>query len=1298
MKKLFISSAAEGLKSEREAIIKSLRRLEDTTVIAMEDFPAFPEISKEYCIDQVQKSDAMVLILGFLYGSIDKEEKVSLTEVEYNTAKSLKIPVFAIIQVNENGKWEPNNGDPIKDELLHNFKKRVDSDLGRRKFSNDQELIQEIIIALHNYEVNNGEIGAKCLPILDGKEYFKAYLNSQNILHHLHPFVGREDIIQHLNDFVNSDKQIAILYGQPTIGKSKILFEYCKRFKDAFPKGKIKFVRDNISINEESFRHIPIRSNILIVVDDAHIRSDLGLLLELAKKYSDTVKLLFITRTYALKLIEEQILATNVDLTRVETLPEVKELDINDLKHLGIEILGKENEEYLEPLLKVTRDSTLFFVIGAKFIVEKSVSPSMLHQHKEFRQFLSSKFKDILLGNLNPKYPSDQIQEILKIVAILSPIHPDDRDFQEKTAKFLGYEKHQLIDLLSVLEDSGILIRRGHSLIIMPDILSDFILDHACISSHGRSTGYADKIMEAYGDAYLKNLLLNLAKLESRISKEDTPSGLFDHIWKKKLEGFKTYSNLERLAFFNTIEKIAYFAPKQSLEIVQFGLSNPSDKNEGILSQVTHENVKQSIPQILKNISYNFEYFPQCAEILWNIGKDKKGPRLSHTNQPIQILSSFLDYNDEKPSDYRRVMLDYIEKWLKDPNAFTYCYSPLDVLDPIFNKEGDSSTYNNRKISITGYYVIYSSVETERKRAIAILENLTQSKSSKIVIRALKTCFTALNPPFKSKESPKAKEIYAQWIPEQFAILEILKNVVKSTDNPIILMEIASSLQLFIWQQQSVEYERDVVDAANIILKSIPNTLEIQIVRALRYKYDHHWKIDYEEKRRQIDLAIKETAQKFYDKFQDVDLIYTNLENYLSDLNELKIESDPSGFLYQLASQNSEIAQKIIKKIIENPTSILTRYLWIFIANIRQNDRNLSLNLINAAIEQNNTELNKQISLGYCNNWWGSQIQTEDLKIIRSLFESSDLETRAFAIRSFLFTPDGLKNQAIDLLLDVDIGDNSHLAECLFEVLNPNFGMRPSNFTDAQLRQLLQKLIPIKQIGSNSHGNGYSIHLFIRECSARISGDVIDLIIKRIAIKVAKQDNDDKEYEPFPFDGLHEEFDGIIKNKDYLTFLRIVRDSILINQSYTNEYWVSRFFADLSNGFCDSSILVLSEWIDSDDEEKIIKSGVLFENASTDLLLEKPDVISKILEISYQKSATCYEKVLSSLHAIQYSDVKRGIKGEPFPQDVKIRDTAKEISQKYPKNTPAENFYRELSLTARRDIEYQLKMEEELEI
>lgn len=72
MKKIFLSSALEGLVEEREGLIRLIDR--GWHVIAMEKFPADDTRSKDFCLERLQEADALVLILGSKYGSIEPKE------------------------------------------------------------------------------------------------------------------------------------------------------------------------------------------------------------------------------------------------------------------------------------------------------------------------------------------------------------------------------------------------------------------------------------------------------------------------------------------------------------------------------------------------------------------------------------------------------------------------------------------------------------------------------------------------------------------------------------------------------------------------------------------------------------------------------------------------------------------------------------------------------------------------------------------------------------------------------------------------------------------------------------------------------------------------------------------------------------------------------------------------------------------------------------------------------------------------------------------------------------------------
>lgn len=150
MKSIFISSTYRELINERDKAIETVDNLDSAKAIAMERIPSGPNPPKEVCLSYLRKCDAVVLILGYMYGSEDIDEKRSITEIEYNEAKKLDIPVFVFIKTNPKGDWEIHEEDIDKKEKLENFKKRLDLERTRVTFQTTEELGRKIGSVLIN--------------------------------------------------------------------------------------------------------------------------------------------------------------------------------------------------------------------------------------------------------------------------------------------------------------------------------------------------------------------------------------------------------------------------------------------------------------------------------------------------------------------------------------------------------------------------------------------------------------------------------------------------------------------------------------------------------------------------------------------------------------------------------------------------------------------------------------------------------------------------------------------------------------------------------------------------------------------------------------------------------------------------------------------------------------------------------------------------------------------------------------------------------------------------------------------
>jgi hypothetical protein len=523
--KIFISSTYEDLKNERREAIAIVERVGQA--IAMEKFFASDHQSKDVCLKHLQECDAMVLIFGFRYGSIEKSEGISFTEIEYNTAKALGLPIFVFLKHQLDSSWHSDETDGERSKKLLDFKSRLDAEKHRVTFASPDQLAKEILGAIHQYEIEKGPIGIRLPAFASYEDFFRPFLDNTKLFNHSHPLVGRSDFLKALGTFIESDKRVALLYGRGGIGKSKILFEFSHEFGEKYGEWKLKFLREGSTLSDDAIRQLPAQKCI-VVVDDAHRREDLSILFTIAQQYPDRVKIVLSCRPQGLEYIRATLTRGGFDTQEVENISEIKELGQSDLEELGRRVLGRNRQQFLVPLIQVAKGSLLVLVIGGQLVARDAIDPAMLERHSEFHRAVFDRFQDILMGQVSDIIGAEFCRDLLSLISALSPIRPQTEIFQEYVSKFLNIDRVKLIDAISILESTGVLLRRGYSLRITPDVLSDHILYNACITPQGQSTGYAQKIFNAFGQIFPGNALFNLSELDWRITQEGRSVDLFN--------------------------------------------------------------------------------------------------------------------------------------------------------------------------------------------------------------------------------------------------------------------------------------------------------------------------------------------------------------------------------------------------------------------------------------------------------------------------------------------------------------------------------------------------------------------------------------------------------------------------------------------------------------------------------------------------------------------------------------------------------------------------------------------------
>jgi hypothetical protein len=101
----------------------------------------------------------------------------------------------------------------------------------------------------------------------------------------------------------------------------------------------------------------------------------------------------------------------------------------------------------------------------------------------------------------------------------------------------------------------------------------------------------------------------------------------------------------------------------------------------------THESVVHLLPELIKHVSYTLDYLPRCCDLLWELGRDDN--QNIQTNA-ISILSGIASYDIDKPIIIQENILEAVKRWIESPDVHDHLHSPLEILEPLLQKGGNS--------------------------------------------------------------------------------------------------------------------------------------------------------------------------------------------------------------------------------------------------------------------------------------------------------------------------------------------------------------------------------------------------------------------------------------------------------------------------------------------------------------------------------------------------------------------------------------------------------------------------------
>lgn len=1136
--------------------------------------------------------------------------------------------------------------------------------------------------------------------LITAEEFFAPLLNPKNLFNHSWTLAGRRDYVEELLRFGSSgDEQIAVLIGRGGIGKSKILHAFALEFEKSNPGTELRFMVEGLPVSTESLEEVS-NQPCVIVVDDAHRREDLTQLLSFARRKSlPAPKIILAVRPSSAERLFSTLAQTGFDGREILRLAEVKQLGRDDVKAIAGQALGDANSPDIPALVAVTYDSPLITLIGGRLLAEKNLDVRLLERHDEFRQAVLTRFQEMLIGNVAADRVSpEECRDVLSLISGISPYRLDNSNFLETAAKFLNIAPERLIQILDVLEEAGALLRRGYSLRITPDVLADHLLHKASVANDGRPTGFAEKLFEAFIPVCPSQVLKNLAELDWRIGRSaGDETALLENIWKALRSDFARGNNELRCFILDMLKEATHYQPAQALELLEFAMRHPyhappAEEGEefGGLYAPTHGSVLRRLPPLLQRIGYTLDYLPRCCDLLWELGRDDGRQTGPHPEHAVRVLEDFAAYDLQKPVRVNKIVVEAAERWLKSADAHEHLHSPFEVLNKVLQKNGHSSYSEGLRFVTRPFSVNPDSTGEIRETAFRLITEGATSTDLKIALRAVNSLKIALSSPVPYFDMIIKQEEFERWEPVQSKVLDLFAEVVQKNTHPLVHLQIIEAVG---WHARHNKLESIRLKAREV-LSLIPATHELRLVRILSNTYD--WNLedeDFDKRQKRVNDERQATAEEFLAQ-------YKNAEAGVNRLNELLGEivaatgkySDPWLFLYALALADAEYAAQMCEFIVQHPDSLLAVNLGTLLPFVNRNDSARAEKIVARIVESENTVLYQALAAAvafWCERWAAAAgVSADDLQTIGKLIGMNDRAVKQLVIRLLPVMWRAGYKKAADLLESFGAPlDFGLLIEACGIFNEYETGIPEDEITGEQLQFLLENFAEVPSL------DDYHLGKFIAFAAKKSPRETVQMLLRR----VEQSDRVTSGYEPLPPLGIQHKLEGLNLAPDYADLLRSVRDRILATGNTLESFtYLPELFSAVTVNFSPPALEVLNEWVESGEAEKVEAASRLLKEADKHFVFEESVFTENLLEKAYAAGDDCYAHVADNLHCQAVSGEREGVPGEPFPQEIALRDKARAAALKYNAGSPVRRFFDRLLNDVESSIKHQLLRDEEL--
>lgn len=1120
-------------------------------------------------------------------------------------------------------------------------------------------------------------LGIDDIGALESPEaHFARFLGRDQVFSHAWTLVGREQELERLLALTDRAPQdLTLLVGSGGIGKSRLARGLADAYQKKYPDRSVLILAAG-RLPATTDLEVAADQSTLILVEDAHEYSQVGQLLAILSRITPAVRLLVTTRPYAVQLVRSAALHNGYRIGDDSTVV-LERLRLDKAESVAREILvdRKGPVQLARHIAQLTSGSSLALVVGSYLVATARINPRVLNNVPQFRDELFGRFRDAVTGNIGLESDRDAIRDVLNVVALLQPVDPEAPALARLAEQGIGLRIDQVRRAIELLYGAGVLNRRGKMYRIVPDLLAEYILEEVSVfKGSGKSSGYIERVMRLSDETQLANILVNVSKLDWRLSEGDEEqSRLADAVW-NHMEMADERGLARRDTVIEAVAGAAYYQPGRALafydRVREAGRAAPK------------------LADLLKYAAMSMDYVEEAAKRLWELGQGDTRRLNQYPSHPIRILNELAAIEPGKSVEYCQRVVRYAIHLIDTGQGGSGDLSAFGMLRAALATEGHVTESRGPSLVLSGFGVRAQAMAPVRQIIIDFLIQQLGGADLPRAVQAAAALGDALRYPHGIAGRVPTDRERASWSEEFVGTLRKIRSAIDGRNlDPFVTIELQRAVH---WH---AEYAKGVTRSeAHEVLAAIQQTLPYRISLALADGWGQlrtgragsikDAMTEWHEEQKRVGSALVAALPSIPGALE-------LLRERLRTLGTLGGErGSPGGFARMLVEAHPEVSTAICDAVVADPQDPLRTIFGEALYQFATAEPDRAMAVAKAALDLHDAGIARSVAWAYgVRLHSGAGIQPEESALAERLVQSEDDVTVMAIVRGI--ASQGATDRAWTLatLLSAPIDRSPGVADAVFTTFDSG-ALEFESLGAVTIGAFLEKLSTCPSI------ENHWIQEFLLKASRVSPGPVVDLLIGRI-----ERDSGDAagEFQAMPY--LWDERSGLMirESGELGKLLKRVREWLLTApENVATVFWGPKLYAAVASGYDQAVLDDLDAWTKSGDAARLEVVGRVLQAAPQGFVFDQRPFVVALLDRAAAVSDDCVRKLRSYLWGSAVSGMWEGTPGKPAPQYEERRDRSVEALAHISRSSPARALFEALRRDAQADIRWKDQRDEEI--